>query len=369
MNVVNLTFVEILFTFGTALFLSACFTPLALKLALRLKIVDKPNPRKTHQVPVPYLGGVAIYLAFLVSATFFLPLNREMWGMLIGGTVLMLIGAIDDSKDISAVLRLLVQIGCAVLAVRSGIVIEGIGIPFVDKYLKLRAFGPPLTVLWIVTVTNIMNFIDGLDGLAAGTAAIASLTLTVVAWRIDAYDVVVLALALGGACLGFLFYNFHPAKIFMGDAGALFIGFVLACLSVKGPMKVGTFATMLVPVFALGLPLLDTAVVFIRRIKAGNSPMKADRQHVHHVLYDSGLTQRQTVIWLYAISACLGFAAVEVNNLHGRVISLAVGVLGIILFVVARSQEVKELSADTKNYKDNFQQEVQEELKRRKKDL
>ena len=364
MNAINLTFVEILFTFGTALFLSVCFTPIAIRLALKFNIVDQPNPRKTHLLPVPYLGGIAIYLAFLVAATIFIPISSEMLGLFIGGTVLMIVGAIDDKKDISALLRLVIQIGCAILAVRSGILIEGIGLPFVDKYIKLRFFGPPLTVIWIVTVTNIMNFIDGLDGLASGTAAISAISLMVVAWRIDAYDVVILSLALAGACLGFLFYNFHPAKIFMGDAGALFIGFTLACLSVKGPMKVGTFATMLVPLMALGLPLIDTLVVFIKRIKSGQSPMKADRQHIHHVLYDSGLSQRQTVLWLYAISACFSFAAIEANNIQGRIISLGVGFLGLILFLVARSMGLKEMSAETKDYKGELAREIEEELKR-----
>jgi len=369
MNGTNLTLIEILFTFSTALFLVVCFTPIAMKLAQHFKIMDKPNPRKTHKIAIPYLGGVAIYFAFLVACTLFIPVSKEMLGILVGGTILMCVGAIDDKMDISAKLRLVIQIACAVLAVKSGIVIEGIGIPFSSSYIALGIFSVPLSVLWIVTVTNVVNFIDGLDGLASGTAAIASITLMIVAWRMSYYDVVVMAVALAGACIGFLFYNFHPAKIFMGDAGALFIGFVLACLSIKGPMKGATFATMFVPLLALGLPLLDTMVVFFNRIKAGKSPMKADRQHIHHILYDNGLTQKQTVLWLYAISACLGLAAVEINNVQGRIIAFSVGLLGMILFVVARTIRTKEIDDDTKGYGNNFQRELQEELKRRKQDL
>ncbi len=368
MNGTNLTLIETIFTFCVALFLVICFTPIAMKLAQRFHIMDRPNPRKTHKVPTPYLGGVAIYFAFLVACTLFVPISKEMLGILVGGTILMFIGAVDDKMDISAKLRLLVQIGCAFLAVQSGIVIEGIGIPFSPGYISLGIFSIPLSMLWIVTVTNVMNFIDGLDGLASGTAAIAAVSLMIVAWRMNYIDVVVMAVALAGACMGFLFYNFHPAKIFMGDAGALFIGFVLACLSIKGPMKSATFATMLVPVLALGLPLFDTMVVFFQRIRAGKSPMKADRQHIHHILYDNGLTQRQTVLWLYAISTCLGLAAVEVNNVQGRIISLVVGLAGMFLFVVARTMNIKDMDDDTKGYGSNFKRELQEELKRRKQD-
>lgn len=365
MNGTNIPFLETFFTFCIALFLAICFTPIAMKVAQRLNIMDKPNARKTHKVAVPYLGGVAIYFAFLVACSLFVALSKEMIGILIGGTILLVVGAIDDKMDISAKLRLAVQIACAYLAVRCGIVIQGIGNPITGEYISLGFLSLPLSMLWIVTVTNVMNFIDGLDGLSSGTAAIASLTLMVVAWQMDLFEVVILAAALAGACIGFLRYNFHPAKIFMGDAGALFIGFVLACLSIRGPMKGATFATMLVPMLALGLPLFDTMIVFFKRIKAGNSPMHADRRHIHHILYDNGLTQKQTVLWLYAISICLGLSAIEVTSVHGRLISFLVGLIGVILFISARSLSKWEADVNTKGYGRRFVDELQEELKKR----
>ncbi|MCE5195627.1 MAG: undecaprenyl/decaprenyl-phosphate alpha-N-acetylglucosaminyl 1-phosphate transferase [Negativicutes bacterium] len=365
MNGTNISLLETVFTFSIALFLVICFTPIAMKLAQRLNIMDKPNARKTHTVAVPYLGGVAIYVAFLVACSLFVALSKEMLGILIGGTVLLIVGVIDDKLDISAKLRLVIQLGCAYLAVRSGIAIQGIGNPFNGEYISLGFLSTPLSMLWIVTVTNVMNFIDGLDGLAAGTAAIASLTLMVVAWQMDSSEVVLLSAALAGACIGFLRYNFHPAKIFMGDAGALLIGFVLACLSIRGPMKGATFATMLIPMLALGLPLFDTMIVFFKRIRAGKSPMHADRRHIHHILYDNGLTQKQTVLWLYAISICLGLSAIEVTSVHGRLISFVVGMVGVILFVSARSLNKLEAEVNTKGYGRKFVDELQEELKKR----
>jgi len=313
-------------------------------LAVRLNIIDRPtSPRKIHTRPIPYLGGVAIYAAFLVATAIFTQLSREVVAMLLGGGILMIVGAIDDKRDLSPRLRLLVQFGCALLATWSGIRVVGVGVPWGDSYLPLGFLSWPLTIIWIVAVTNVMNFIDGLDGLTAGTTVIVCVTLILVAWNEEAYSVMLMGVALSGASLGFLRYNFHPAKIFMGDAGAVFIGYVLGCLSVMGPMKSAAFMTMLTPVLALGLPIFDTAVVMFRRIRAGKSPMTADRTHAHHRLFDSGLSQRQTVLWLYAISTCFGLTAVGLTTLHGRLIAFITGLLGIALFSRAHYLESKRL--------------------------
>ncbi|MCL2547871.1 MAG: undecaprenyl/decaprenyl-phosphate alpha-N-acetylglucosaminyl 1-phosphate transferase [Symbiobacteriaceae bacterium] len=368
--------ISLLFTLLVSLGLALISTPLAMDLALRLGVIDKPsNPRKVHTKPVPYLGGVAIYVSFLVATVIFTEMTPEILAMLAGGFVLMVVGALDDYYDLSPRLRLLVQFLCAWLAVASGIRIIGIGIPFSNDFLHLGPLSWPLTILWIMAITNVMNFIDGLDGLTAGTTVIVCLTLIFVAWgsadqALYNYSaVILLCVAMIGASLGFLRYNSYPARIFMGDAGACFIGYVLGCLSVVGPMKQATLMTMITPALALGLPLFDTAVVMFRRIRAGKSPMQADRTHAHHRLFDSGLSQKQTVYWLYAISACFGLAAVSINTPHGRLVALITGVVGTGLFVYAHRLESKriderptrDLTGAVRLYQESLQTKVEEE--------
>ena len=331
--------------------LALAATPLAMRLAWYLNIVDNPNKaRKVHTRPIPYLGGVAIYFAFLVATLLFNELSTEIIAMLVGGFILMVVGALDDKKDLSPRLRLVVQFGCALLAVASGIHIVGFSVPFISDFIPLGILSWPLTIIWIIATTNVINFIDGLDGLSAGTTVIVCLTLIFVAWGSadqGLYNygaVIMLCLAMIGSSLGFLRYNFHPARIFMGDAGAYFIGYVLGCLSVIGPMKQAALLTMLTPAIALGLPIFDTAVVMFRRVREERSPMSADRTHAHHRLFDSGFSQRQTVLWLYAISTCFGLAAVSISTPQGRIIALVTGVVGVCLFVYAHRLESKRIN-------------------------
>ena len=333
------------FTLLIATGLSLIGTPLAMDLAQKLDIIDRPNKaRKVHTKPIPYLGGVAIYVAFVVASVAFCPLSKEIAVMLGGGAILMVVGAIDDKKDLSPKLRLFVQIACAALAVIGGIKAEGINVPFGGGFLSLGVLSWPLTIIWIVAISNAMNFIDGLDGLTAGTTIIICGTLILVAWHQGFYNVLILSAAMSGACLGFLRYNFHPAKVFMGDAGTVFIGYVLGCLSVMGPMKQATLMTMLTPVIALGLPIFDMVVVMIRRIWSGKSPMSADRTHAHHRLFDSGLSQKQTVLWLYAISICFGLTAISITTAEGRIIAFVAGIVGIALFIHAHHLEAKKVN-------------------------
>ena len=361
----SLSAMKIAFTLIVSLGLSLICTPLAMDLAKRLGIIDRPgSARKVHKEPVPYLGGVAIYISFLVATLVFVDLSPEVIAILLGGFVLMVVGAIDDKYDISAKLRLVVQFLCALLAVFSGVCIVGITHPFTHEFLFLEGLGVPLSILWIIATTNVMNFIDGLDGLTGGTTVIVSLTLFFVAWNSGlaglegAAAVMLLCTALIGASGGFLRYNFHPAKIFMGDSGAYFIGYVLGCLSIIGPMKQAAVMTMIAPVLALGLPLFDAAVVMFRRIRSGRSPMAADRSHAHHRLFDSGMSQRQTVLWLYAISSCFGLAAISITSNEGRIAAFITGLIGIALFGYAQRltskrsamQETKDLTKAVREY-------------------
>ncbi len=321
--------------FVIALVTSLICTPYAGKLAVRFGIMDKPNPRKVHKEPTPYLGGLAIYAAFVAAILIFHPLDRQMIGMLIGGTFLMIMGALDDKFDLPAKVKLVGQIAAAGVAVASGLRIEWFSNPF-GGYIFLGVFSIPLTMLWIVAVTNVLNFVDGLDGLAAGVSTISSVTLLIVAWRSGQSESILITAALAGAALGFLRYNFNPARIFMGDCGALFLGYILATVAIDGLMKSATTIAIAVPVLALGLPILDTAFVMFRRFLDGKSLMAADRGHLHHILYDSGMSQRQTVLWLYAISACLGLSAVELTTAQGRVSGIILGLIGLGLFFTAR---------------------------------
>ena len=330
-------------TLGVSLVLALCFTPVAMYMARILNVMDKPSARKVHVEPKPYLGGVAIYIAFIVGTLLYTELTQEVIAILIGATIMMLVGALDDKFDLPAKPRLALQFGCAFLAVWSGVRVEVIANPFTNEYISLGIFSWPLTILWIITTTNTMNFIDGLDGLTAGTTVIVSASLALVAWRQDAVGVMFMVMALAGSCLGFLRYNFNPAKIFMGDAGAIFIGYCLGCLTVLGPMKHAAFWTMIAPVIALGLPIFDTAIVMFRRIKRGQSPMQADRTHAHHRLFDNGMSQRQTVFWLYAISICFGVAAIGITSQVGRLAAMAVGILGFFLFLYAHRLDSKKV--------------------------
>ena len=328
----------------TATALALCCMPIAMQMAHRFGIVDRPNARKTHARIIPYLGGVAIFVAFLVATLVFVHVTREILVILVGATIMMITGALDDKFDLSAKLRLLVHFSCALLVTWGGVSIAGIANPFNGEYIPLGILSWPLSILWIMGISNAINWIDGLDGLSAGSTVIICATLIIIAWQEGNAQGMLMLAALAGASLGFLYYNFYPAKVFMGDAGAMFIGFVLGCLSIQGTMKNATFAAVAAPVIALGLPLFDTAVVMFRRILAGKSPMSADRTHAHHRLFDNGFSQKQTVLWLYAVSICFGLAAIGITSTHGRVVAFVVGLFGILMFIYAHRLESKRVT-------------------------
>lgn len=293
-------------------------TPVVKNLAFHVGAVDIPkDDRRMHNHPIPRMGGLAICLGFLFSVLIFVPLTRPVQGMLLGGIIIAVLGIFDDIYDLSAKLKLVVQIVAALIAVASGNVIQVLSNPNVfssDPYWELGILSIPVTVIWIVAITNAVNLIDGLDGLACGVSTISSMTMLIIALLVSEANVAVMMAALAGACIGFLPYNLNPAKIFMGDTGSTFLGFILATVSVQGMFKMYTIISFVVPFLMLGLPIFDTAFAFIRRIAHGQSPMSPDRSHVHHRLIDMGFTQKQAVGILYVISAILGLSAVVLTT-------------------------------------------------------
>ena len=320
--------------FGVAALVAFISTPVVKSLAFRVGAVDDPKKekdpgRRMHRNPIPRMGGLAIFLGFLLSVLIFVPMTNPMKGMLLGSIIIVILGIFDDIYDLPAKLKFLVQIIAAVVAMLSGNIITVLSNPNIfssNPFWVLGWMSYPITVLWIVAITNAVNLIDGLDGLACGVSTISSMTMLVVALQVtETWEPVVMG-ALAGACLGFLPYNLNPAKIFMGDTGSTFLGFVLATVSVQGMFKLPMSITFVAPFLMLGLPIFDTAFAFIRRIAHGQSPMHADRGHIHHRLIDMGFSQKQAVAVLYVISAILGLSAVVLTT---------IGVVRAMLFLLA----------------------------------
>ena len=293
-------------------------TPVVRSLAFRMGAVDVPKDgRRMHDHPIPRMGGLAIFFGFVLSVLIFLPITPQLRGMLLGGVIIVILGIFDDIFALPAMPKFIVQIIAALVAVLEGNRIEFLSNPNIfskEPFWELGVLAIPITVLWIVAITNAVNLIDGLDGLACGVSTISSMTLMVIALLVAEPDVALLTAALTGACVGFLPYNLNPAKIFMGDTGSTFLGFILATVSVQGLFKFYTIISFAVPFLMLGLPIFDTCFAIVRRVSKGQSPMTPDRGHIHHRLIDMGFTQKQAVATLYVISAILGLSAVVLTT-------------------------------------------------------
>ncbi|HCJ09790.1 MAG TPA: undecaprenyl-phosphate alpha-N-acetylglucosaminyl 1-phosphate transferase [Clostridiales bacterium] len=314
-------------------------TPLVRRLAVRVGAVTRPAARSVHTTPTPHLGGLAIYASFAVTLLLIGELPRsETVRILACGLLALGLGTLDDFRDLSPRTKLLGQVLVASLLVGLGVRIHFITNPFGDL-IYLGSWSYPLSVLWVVAVMNVVNLADGLDGLAAGICAIAAIAALFASARVGLLpEVTILAAALAGSTVGFLPHNFNPAKIFMGDAGAMFLGFTLAAISIHGALKQTTAVALLVPIVALGLPITDTALAIYRRLRAGRSVGQADRGHLHHRLLDLGLTQRQAVLVMWGVTAWLGLSAVllsEVSGGLGFVLVMSLGLIGLLAFVSA----------------------------------
>lgn len=289
-------------------------TPVAMRAAWRLGVVDRPGGRRIHDRPIPLLGGVAILLGIVVAVLPNLDVDRRYASILIGAGLICLLGVIDDRFGIPPLPKLLGQIACAAIPVATGMTIDSITIPFIEpSTVSFGVLAYPLTMVFIVAVANVVNLADGMDGLAAGVCGISALTFAILALSLGRISAGVMAAAVAGACLGFLPWNFNPAKVFMGDSGALVLGFLLACVSVQGVMKTAAALSLVFPLVVLLVPILDTSFVILKRLKSGQSIASADKNHFHHRLLRVGYTQRQAVGLLYAWSAVLAAFALAIR--------------------------------------------------------
>lgn len=304
-----------------ALLLSLLLTPWVRRLAIKINAIDKPNERKVHRGLIPRMGGLAVYLSFALAVLLLHPISMPVAGLLMGGLLIVLLGIIDDVKGLPAKVKLAGQIIAALAVVPFGIQVDFITNPLTGGIMHLGLLAVPLTVFWIISVTNAVNLIDGLDGLAGGTSMIAALTIAAVAWKQGLiyggssthFEVAVLAVVLAAAILGFLRYNFYPAKIFLGDTGSMFLGYCLAVLAVMGLTKSAAAISVFIPIVILGIPLLDTFFAIIRRCYKQQPIFQPDKEHLHHRLMAIGLSHRQTVLVIYGISALLGGSAFLLN--------------------------------------------------------
>ena len=310
--------IRIFLTILVGFIISFAATPIVKFFAEKVGAIDMPGEaQRVHNRPIPRMGGLAIFLGFLLSVLLFVPMSRPLEGVLLGSVIIVATGAVDDVVSLKAWVKLLLQIAAACVAVYYGVRIEVLGnlnIFSSNDYVTLASWSVPITVLWIVGITNSVNLIDGLDGLAVGVSTISSLTMLVIALLVADSSVAVVLAALVGACIGFMPYNLNPAKIFMGDTGSLLLGYVLATMSVLGLFKFYALVSFAVPVLAIAVPLFDTIFAFFRRLIHGQNPMHPDRGHFHHRLIDMGLSQKQAVAVLYTISAILGLAAVVITT-------------------------------------------------------
>ena len=336
-----------------ALIVSFLMTPVVKSFAYKVGAIDVPrDARRMHKVPTPRLGGLAIFIGFMISVFLFVDIrgDRAMQSILMGAVVIVVLGVLDDIMALPAMLKFVVQIAAACIPVLGGVVIQAISNPNIfseNLYWVLDGLSVPITVLWIVGVTNAVNLIDGLDGLANGVSAISATTVLVIALMASELPVAMVMAALVGACVGFMPYNTNPAKMFMGDTGAMFLGYILSTMSIQGLFKFYAVISFVVPFLILGLPIFDTAFAFTRRIAHGQSPMHADRSHIHHRLIDMGLNQKQAVATLYVISAILGLSAVVLTTGGEQKAMLLFATLCIVAVVAARVVFPREKHGET----------------------
>lgn len=303
--------------FCIALLVSYLATPVVRKIAIRIGAVDQPNARKVHKAPIPRLGGLAIYLSFMLAVLITLPLDAQIYGVLLGATIIVILGVIDDLVELSPKVKLIGQILAAVVLVIFDVRISNLTIPFEGMVFLGNIASSVLTVVWVVGIVNTVNLIDGLDGLAAGTSAITAVTLFLVGYQKGQFIAAIMAVALMGGALGFLKYNFNPARIFMGDTGSMFLGFMLAAISIEGALKSTTTIALAVPVLALGFPIFDTTIAIVRRYLNKVPIFQADKGHFHHKLVEKGLSHKQAVLVIYCICAILCGAAFFLAQANG----------------------------------------------------
>jgi len=344
---------EVLYGAAIAFGIVVLLTPAVGGMARLLGAVDRPDARRLNRRPIPRLGGLAIFLGIVVPSLAFLDLSGETRGVLLGAAVATVVGAVDDFRGLSPPTKLAGQFAAAAIAPAFGVWIDHFTFPFLGVVDLPAWVGVPLSMLWIVAVMNMVNFLDGLDGLAAGVCAIAGVTYCVLALSLGKPDPAILSAIVAGACLGFLRHNFFPARIFMGDSGAMCLGFILAAVSIQGLFKTASTVVLLLPLLVLAVPILDTSFVVARRLKHNRPIYTADRSHLHHRFLNIGYSQRRAAVTMWLWCASLAGAALATRFVPFReggewhpwetlaVLAIAVFALAFSIYVVYLLEIVK----------------------------
>lgn len=355
----KIDFIYLACAFVVALILSFASTPIAKNFAYKIGAIDVPkDKRRMHKKPIPRLGGLAIFLGFYLSVLVFCTqyMSKEIRGMLIGSIIIVALGIFDDVLALKPVQKFGFQLIATAIPVYCGVRITSlpnifnpssayIQLPIVVQYV--------ITIIWLLAILNAVNLIDGLDGLAVGVSAIMAICAMIILIQLCSPAVAIITAALAGACFGFLPYNMNPAKLFMGDTGSMFIGYILAVTSVMGLFKAYAVIAFAIPFLIFGLPIFDMAFVSIRRVLNGKSPMSADKTHLHHRLIDLGFNQKQAVSIMYGIAAILGLTAVLIAGegfMRAAVLVLIVFVIVILCSLVMYKHKIrKEIKDDKQN--------------------
>lgn len=295
--------------FGMAFLVTILSVPIIKGIAMQFRIVDRPNARKMHTTLMPRLGGVSIVFGFTAGFLYLHPHSPYMPAFLAGASIIVLTGILDDKFGLSARTKLAAQFASATILVTTGPLIEYVNIPFIG-YIEFGWACYPITIFWIIAITNAINLIDGLDGLATGVSSIALSSLLIMAILNQQALVIALTVILLGGTVGFLLFNFHPARIFMGDSGSLFIGYTIAVISITGLFKSLTLFSLIIPIMILAVPIFDTFFAIIRRILNKQHLFKPDKQHLHHRLLAAGFNHKITVLIIYAISIFCSASAI-----------------------------------------------------------
>ena len=347
---------EVVWGFLLALTIVLVLTPVIAGLARRIGAVDRPESRRLNEVPIPRLGGLALFVGILVPSLAFLEIGREARGLLLGATIATTVGAIDDFRGLAWWQKLGGQVTAAAVPCAFGIYVDRFTFPFVGVHELPVAIGVAATIFWVVALMNMVNFLDGMDGLAAGVCGIAGFTFAVIALSLGKPTAAVFSAILAGACFGFLRHNFYPARIFMGDAGALLLGFALATVAIQGLLKTASTVALFFPLFVLAIPTLDTTFVLARRIKHGERLYVADQAHLHFRFLRRGFTQRRAALTMYVWCLTLAAAALATRFVPFRergdwhpwptVLAAAIGLVAVAFSIyVAYALELLKLSS------------------------
>lgn len=345
-----MSLLECCIVFAVALIATVALVPLAKRIAFVVDAIDYPSARRVNKKPIPRLGGVAMFgglaaallaLAVGLSVGWIEPFEPHptltVWypGVVLGVAFMFAVGVVDDVKGLNPKAKMLGQIVAASIVAGSGVLLSSIYNPFSREFIEFGWFSYPLTIFYLVAFANVINLIDGLDGLASGITAIAAIAILVFAVLTQRADATFLSIALIAVCIGFLFYNFNPASIFMGDSGSLLLGFSLGVASLFAVARSALFVSLLVPILAAGVPIMDTAFAIVRRLAAHRPIDEADKGHIHHRLLNAGFSQRSTVLIMWSWTAALTLCAILVTRIHGVArIPIALVVVGVTAFAI-----------------------------------